>query len=468
MFHFGEKFEAFIQNAPAAVSLRAILQRLLPADKLDKLFNDTAKDQYERTLLFSTLMTLMFDVTLKSTPSVRKSYLNHQNAVPVSLAAVYQKLNNLEPNISAALVRYSAQRLRPILQMTNGEKPPLVPGLRTIIVDGNHLSGTQHRLVGTRHHQAAPLPGFTLALYDPQCNMVLDLIPCEDGHAQERSYLNDLAERVQSNELWIADRNFCTVDFMFAIQRKGAFFLIRHHGWLKKWEAEGEQKRVGTTSTGEVYEQQISIVNDDGVKMLLRRITVKLFSKTRDRDTEIHILTNASKRQLSSVRGSECYRERWGIEGMFLELTQSLQCEIDTLAYPKAAIFAFSLAVLAYNAIALFRGILGGEYGFDYVEQRLSWNILCSETTSVWRGMEIAITESEWSELIDGLTDRQFANMLGRLCKRFDFSRYPKTTRGPKKKVVKKFDPKVKHVSTARILEERKMKKHPKNTKNVP
>jgi hypothetical protein len=297
---------------------------------------------------------------------------------------------------------------------------------------------------------------------------VLDLIPCEDGHAQERAYLGELAERVQADELWIADRNFCTIDFMFAIQNKGAYFLIRHHGWLKKWTAEGEQKRAGTTSTGDVYEQQISIVNDAGDKMLLRRITVKLFSKTRDGDTEIHILTNAGKRQLSSVRGSECYRERWGIEGMFLELTQSLQCEIDTLAYPKAAIFAFSLSVLAYNAISLFRGILGGEYGFEYVEQKLSWNVLCSETTSVWRGMEIAISEGEWSDLIDGLTDRQFAGVLHRLCKRFDFSRYPKTTRGPKKKVVKKFDPNVKHVSTAKILEERKMKKQAKTTKNLP
>ena len=470
MLDFGEKFDAFIQKTPAAVSLRAILQRLLPAEKLDQLFNDAAETQYEKTLLFSTLMTLMFDVTLKSTTSIRKSYLKHKNDVPVSLSAVYQKLNNLEPNTAAELVRYSAKRLRPVLQLVDGEKPPLVPGLRTIIVDGNHFSGTQHRLAETRHHQAAPLPGFAIALYDPQCEMVLDLIPCEDGHAQERAFLDEIAERVQANDLWIADRNFCTVDFLFAIKRKNAYFLIRHHGWLKKWEAEGEQKHVGTTATGEIYEQQISLANDAGEKMFLRRITVHLFAKTRDGDTEIHLLTNASKRQLSSVRGSECYRERWGIEGMFLELTQSLQCEVETLSYPKAAIFAFSLSVLAYNAISLFRGMLGGVYGFEYVEQKLSWNILCSETSSVWRGMEIAIDDSEWSRCIDGLTDRQFANFLRSLCERLDFSRYPKSRRGPKKKVVKKFDPNVNHVSTAKILEERKekKKKRAKSTKKSP
>ena len=234
MLPFGEKFEAFLNKAPAAVGIRAILQRLLPAERLDRLFNDAAESQYEKKLLFSTLMTIMFDVTLKSSKSVRNSWLAHKNEVPVSLSAVYQKLNNLEPGIVAELVRYSAKRLRPVLQFINGEKAPLVPGLRTVIVDGNHFAGTQHRLVGTRHHQATPLPGFALALYDPQCGMVFDLIPCEDGHAQERAYFDELAKRVAANELWIADRNFCTVDFMFAIREKGACFLIRHHGWLKK------------------------------------------------------------------------------------------------------------------------------------------------------------------------------------------------------------------------------------------
>jgi hypothetical protein len=470
MLPFGAKFEAFINKAPAAVCIRAILQRLLPADRLDRLFNDTAQSQYEKTLLFSTLMTLMFDVTLKSAPSLRNSYLTHKNEVPVTLSAVYQKLNNLEPGIAAELVRYSAKRLRPALPIANSEKPPLVPGLRTVIVDGNHFSGTQHRLIGTRHHQATPLPGFALALYDPQCGMVFDLIPCEDGHAQERAYFDELAERVQANELWIADRNFCTVDFLFAIREKGAYFLIRHHGRLKKWNAEGEQKHVGTTATGEVYEQQISIVNSAGQKMLLRRVTVHLFEKTRDGDTEIHILTNASKKQLPSVRASECYRERWGIEGMFLELTQSLQCEVDTLAYPKAAIFAFSLAVLAYNAVSLFRGVLGGVHGFEVIEQKLSWHLLCSETTSVWRGMEIAIDEAAWSGCVDSLTDRQFALGLRKLCERVNLARYPKSRRGPKKKVVKIFHPNVNHVSTAKILEQRKTNKKngKKSTKNSP
>jgi hypothetical protein len=83
--------------------------------------------------------------------------------------------------------------------------------------------------------------------------------------------------------------------------------------------------------------------------------------------------------------------------------------------------------------------------------------------------MEIAIDDETWSRCIDPLSDRQFASTLRKMCERIDFARYPKSRRGPKKKVVKKFDTKVKHVSTAKILELRKAKKIPKkSTKKVP
>ena len=36
--------------------------------------------------------------------------------------------------------------------------------------------------------------GYSLVVYDPDMDMVVDLVPCEDGHAQERT----LIEHVQS------------------------------------------------------------------------------------------------------------------------------------------------------------------------------------------------------------------------------------------------------------------------------
>ena len=53
--------------------------------------------------------------------------------------------------------------------------------------------------------------------------LVFDVFLCEDGHAQERSLtLGSWCWTMRSQDLWIADRNFCTTDFLFGIARRAA------------------------------------------------------------------------------------------------------------------------------------------------------------------------------------------------------------------------------------------------------
>ena len=242
--------------------------------------------------------------------------------------------------------------------------------------------------------------------------MVRDVIPCEDGHAQERTLLGPILEQTRLKDCLIGDRNFCVLAFLAGIADRGGSFVIRHHGKLKHWKEVTGQKFVGSTATGNVYEQHIVITREKtGVVLKLRRITVKLKQKTRDGDAEIHLLTNLTWREASAIKVSELYRKRWQIEGMFQDLTLSLECEIDTLAYPRAAVFAFCLAVKAYNAVSLVRAALRSEWGEEQVEE-LSWYHLCSETASVWAGMEIAVDAKEWSRLIDGLSFAAYAKLL--------------------------------------------------------
>jgi len=46
-------------------------------------------------------------------------------------------------------------------------------------------------------------------------------------------------------------------------------------------------------------------------------------------------------KDVTAVECAELYRKRWSIETLFYEVTQTLQCEIKTLGYPSAALFAF-------------------------------------------------------------------------------------------------------------------------------
>jgi hypothetical protein len=128
----------------------------------------------------------------------------------VSITSVYNKLNGLEPTVTAALVSHTADRLKPVIVAMGGQKPPLVAGYRVRILDGNHLAATERRLQVLRGSVAGPLPGHALVVLDPALMLATHLIPCEDGHAQERSLSSKILALVEPDDLWIADRNFCT------------------------------------------------------------------------------------------------------------------------------------------------------------------------------------------------------------------------------------------------------------------
>jgi hypothetical protein len=456
---YAQILEQFEQASPFAVLVRSTLQRLLPPAQLDQLFNDTAEKQYEQTLLFSDLMTLMFEVVLKASPSIHHSFQRHQDDLGVSIKSVYNKLNGLEPNIATELVRYSVRQLRPLQRIMRGEAPLPLAGHRVRIIDGNHFSGTEHRLKETRTHHASPLPGFVLAILDPRYRMITDVIPCEDGHAQERSLFPLIKPLVVKNDLWIADRNFTTLELMFDIAAADAFFLLRQHGTLKTWIEESEECYVGKTDTGYVYEQKISVSHPKTEEsMVLRRIRLVLFESTRDGETEIVLLTNLSKKSALSKTACNLYRDRWGIEGAFLEMTECLACEIDTLCYPRAAIFTFCLAAMLYNAVSLMKSTIAAAHGEEAVEN-ISWYYAYTETHTVWSGMEIALPFEFWTRRIDGMSDRELAAYLKSVSGKLNLSKYTKSRRGPKKKVSKKRDPKINHVSTFKILKERKNNK---------
>ena len=117
------------------------------------------------------------------------------------------------------------------------------------------------------------------------------------------------------------------------IEKKG-FFICREHKGLH-WEAVKEEQLVGKVETGTVYEQWISILDENNEPVKLRRIRVALNSKTRDGEKEICVITNVSKTAASGKRIAVLYRKRWSIETMFQELEGHLHSEINTLGYPK-------------------------------------------------------------------------------------------------------------------------------------
>ena len=179
--------------------------------------------------LFSSVFEMMSQVVCGIQPSVHAAYQASAPELSVSITSVYNKLNGIEPPTCEALVRYSADSLTPIIDHMESARPALLPGYRLKVVDGNCLASTQHRLKELRPLSSGALPGKALVVYDPALQMALETVCCEDGHAQERSFLDRLFPSIEAGDAWLADRNFCTRDFLCGIESKSAYFVIRHH-----------------------------------------------------------------------------------------------------------------------------------------------------------------------------------------------------------------------------------------------
>jgi hypothetical protein len=441
-------FEPFVKDAPFCVMTRATLESLFSTERLDDLFRSTAQKQYTRELLFSQLVELMTSVVLQQQPSVLAAYRKGIGNVTVSDQSVYNKLDGMELGVSAALVSDSAARIAPVIDELNARQASWLPGYRVGILDGNHLSCTQRRLVPLREAWDAPLPGKVLAVLDQQTGLATDVFLAPDGHAQERSLLDDVLAQVAAGDLWIADRNFCTLKFLFRIHQAKAAFVIRQHGQVAG-RLVGKRRYVGRTDTGCVYEQNIELRHEGRVKKF-RRVTVVLDKPTRDGDTEIHVLTNLSKKKATALAVVELYRRRWTIEGLFLEMAETLNAEPQTLAYPKAALFAFCLALLACNATALLKAALQAEHGQEAVEN-LSVYYAALDVQQVHRGMMIALPAPQW-ERFRAMNPAELAAALRQMARAIDLPRYRKSTRGPKKPVACKVYTNGGHVSTHKLL----------------
>jgi IS4 transposase len=448
-------FERFAEQSPVTVMARAALEHALDPRAIDALFEDVAQRQYTRTLLFSTVVDLMSTVVCNIRPAIHAAFQANAESIGVSLRAVYDKIDRTEPALSAELVRHTARTLGPVITAMGGTRAAWLPGYSVKILDGNHLAGTEHRLKELRSVGAGALPGHALVVLDPQAMLVADVFPCEDGHAQERSLLDQVLETIRAGEVWIADRNFCTTGFLFGIARRGGYFVIRQHGATLHIEWVGERRPCGRTETGAVFEQEMRLGDGDGGTMTVRRITVELDKPTRDGETEIHILTNLPAKVADARMIAELYRRRWTVESAFGELATCLNGEVNTLGYPKAALFAFCVALVSYNVLSVVKGALRSAHGDETVEE-VSGYYLADEIAGTHRGMMIAIPADEWV-VFAGLTASALGGILKGLAARVRLSTLRKHRRGPKRPQPKRASgAKVSHVSTAKLLAERK------------
>ena len=449
----GKAFERFVEKAPVAVMVRGILERVLSADALDRLYEEVADRQYTRELLFSSVFQLMNLVVCRIQPSIHAAYQEHKAEIQTSITAVYDKLSGIDTVTSRALVGATAEQMGEAVRAMNGTRTPWLPGHRVKVLDGNCIEATEHRLKPLRGIASGALPGKSLVIYEPELEMATEVFPCEDGHAQERSLLGEVLATVVARDLLIMDRNFCVRDFLHGISTREAGFICRQHQGLP-WQSDGEERVVGRCESGTLYEQWVRVSDSEGNSRRFRRIRIVLNKATRDGDKELTLLTNLSKTAAHAKLIAQMYRKRWSIETAFQELEAHLHSEINSLGYPKAALFGFCVALVAYNVLAVVKGALRSVHGEHTIANEVSGYYLAGHLQRTYDGMMIAIAEEQWT-IFQRMSEQTFAATLQQLASKVNLAKFKKHKRGPKKpKTKRSYHSDQPHVSTAKLLKQ--------------
>jgi hypothetical protein len=445
-----ERYEA---KFPLVVMIRLVLEGLIDSE-FDRVFEKERSRQYHREVLFSDMGKIVSDVVLRLAPSPFHAFNQHKEALQVSATAFYNKLNRIETLTTEAIVATCAEKAREFQLALNYQPWQWLKGYRCRVVDGNHLRASESRIAELRSHWSSGLPGTTVALLDLQTFLIDRIFLIEDGHAQERTVLGDVINAIQPNDVIIGDRQYCVTNFLQNIAGQGACFAIRQHGALKG-ELIGKCKKIGRTDTGVVYEQPMVIgktSQDSGMK--LRRITVELDEPTEEGETEVHVLSNLPLADVDAIGIAELYRARWQIEQVFYCITQTFCCEVKSLGYPKAALFVFSMAIIAYNTWQVILAALATAHG-ENISEVISHKSMSQEIVSHFSGFLFTVPDEIWRAQRP-TSMSQKARWLTKLARQFNLSKHTKRVRGPKLPQPQKSEYKNgAHLSTYKLLKKR-------------
>jgi IS4 transposase len=448
-----EVIQRFVKHSPVTVMARLALGHVLERRWIDELFEEQRDSQYTRELLLSTTVQLMSLVSFGLRPSVNAA-AKTMPELSVSVQALYGKINRTDPSVVRALVSASAQRLMPVVEELYAGQAVEQHGYQVRIVDGNHLAASEKRLKVLREFRGTALPGHSLVVFDPDRQLVTDLLPCEDAYTQERLLMQQLLPSVCAGQLWIADRNFSTRPILYGIEQAGGAFVIREHGVSPNPQALSKLQLVARTETGVVYEQPVQLVDEQGTAWQFRRIQIRLKKPTEDGETVIRLLSNVPAERMCAQQIAQIYRRRWRIESMFQRLESVVASEVRTLGAPRAALLAFGVAVLAYNVLLVLQSAVRAEQASKLADIELSSYYFAVEIRANYAGMMIAAPEEQW-RAYESLDATQLVELLRSVAAHADPHVLRSNPRAPKIKKKPGSVPRLvasQHVATARLL----------------
>ena len=117
---------------------------------------------------------------------------------------------------------------------------------------------------------------------------------------------------------------------------------------------------------------------------------------------------------------------------MFQQLEAHLHSEVNTLGYPAAALFAFCVALVAYNVLAVVKGALRRLHGEATIHDTVSGYYIAGEIGRTSEALLGMVSADQWTQ-VQALSQAAFLALLMQLAHAVDLAKYREHPRGPKK-----------------------------------
>lgn len=388
-----------ISRVPLAEAVMLLFRSVTDEDLLTSIWDEHRGRCYDRVISFPLIVHLISDALLTS-KSGRQSFQHNMQpgVLEASVQAAYQKLAHLPIAVSEAFLERSTAVLRKTFpEWSAWQRPESLQEFRIVTYDGKAIKKVGRRLKPLRGTKGGLIGGRALVALDWDTNMAVTMHGESDGEANEVKHTGTVVRRVNELlpglKLHVGDRAFSDlVQPKHFMASPGDQFLVRYHSKTKFHRDLSVDERVGVTSTAENFKESWGWL---GSEKDPRRLYVRRIELTCIKGKPVILITSlldADKYAATDLLW--VYRQRWGIEQMFQQVTEVFGLSHLIGTTPKATLFQFSFCMLLYNLMQVVRGYvaqsqscepteISSELMFrDVEDQLIAWETFVSHETT--------------------------------------------------------------------------------------
>jgi len=383
-----------LSRLPLAESVLWLWRWITRDERMETLWETHRGRCYQKSISFPVMVQLVADAVMQFDGSGRRSF-EHAKAGDVldsTVQAAYRKLGRLPIRLSQGFLNQGAADLRELFPSSKRrDLPASLAAMTLVILDGKAVKEVAKRLKPFRGIAGGLLGGKALVAQEWSTGMAVAMEADADGDTNEVRLVEPLVRQtrlvVAGPRLWMTDCAFCDMEQTARFTAEpGDHFLVRYHPKVKFYVDGNAVALSGTDAQGRPYIEDWGWLGgeQDKRRRYVRRIRLTLS----DQEDLVLVTDLLDAQQFPAVDLLNVYRERWGIEHMFQDVTEVFGLKRLIGGTPNASLFQLALCLVLYNMIEVLRGYiaqgqqrpvdeLSDEKLFEDVERQLiAWHVM--------------------------------------------------------------------------------------------